>query len=145
MTLLLPEIDEALMLAAKRRARSQPSSGRWLRRRGRGRTPSRPLIVLITLLGVSGSLGGLALAGTFNTGTISPQAWLGGQRVTPEAAPTPDQTASLAILQRPAAGSDALPAYYVQVLTNTPAGGSEGVNVTLARRAYGFPDGGPLG
>lgn len=141
MTLLLPEIDEALMLAAERRARSQPSSGRWLRRRGRGRTPGRPLVVLITLLGVSGSLGGLALAGTFNTGTISPQAWLGGQRVTPEAAPTPDQTASLALLQRPVAGSDALPAYYVQVLTNTPAGGSEGVNVTLARRAYGFPDG----
>jgi hypothetical protein len=27
------------------------------------------------------------------------------------------------------------------VLTNTPAGGSEGVNVSLARRAYGFPDG----
>jgi hypothetical protein len=141
MTLLLPEIEEALMLAAERRARSRSVPVRWLRWRGRGRTLSRPLAVAITLVGVSGSLGGLALAGTFNAGTISPQAWMSGQRVTPEAAPTPDQTANLAILQQPAAASDALPAYYVQVLTNTPAGGSEGANVTLARRAYGLPDG----
>jgi hypothetical protein len=142
MTLLLPEIDEALMLAAQRRVHSRPGPLRWLRLRGRGRAFSRPLVVAITVLGVSGSLGGLALAGTFNTGTISPQAWLNGQRVTPEAAATPDQTASLAILQRPVAATDALPAYYLQVLTNTPAGGAEGVNVSLARRAYGFPDGG---
>jgi hypothetical protein len=82
-TLLLPEIDEALMLAAQRRASSRRVPLRWMRLRGRGRTISRPLIVAITVLGVSGSLGGLALAGTFNDGTISPQAWLNGQRVTP--------------------------------------------------------------
>jgi len=139
MTLLLPEIDEALMLAAQRRARPFPL--RWLRLRGLGRSVSRPLVVAITVFGVSGSLGGLALAGTFNSGTISPQAWLNGQRVTPEPAPTRDQTASLAILQRPVAATDALPAYWVQVLTNTPAGGAQGVNVSLARRAYGFRGG----
>jgi len=140
-TLLLPEVDEALMLAAQRRAHSRRAQFRWLRLRGRGRTIGRPLVVLIALVGVSGTMGGLALAGTFNTGTISPQAWLNGQRVTPEAAPTPAQTTGLAILQRPVAATDALPAYWVQVLTNTPAGGAEGVNVSLARRAYGFPDG----
>ena len=141
MTLLLPEVEEALMLAAQRRAYSRPVPPRWLRLRGRGRSVSRPLVAVITVLGVSGSLGGLALAGTFNGGTISPQAWLNGQRVAPEAAATPDQTASLAILQRPVAAADALPAYWVQVLTNTPAGGAQGVNVSLARRAYGFPGG----
>jgi hypothetical protein len=141
MTLLLPEIDEALMLAAERRARPRLGRGRWWRLRTRGRTLSRPLVVAAALVGVSGSLGGLALAGTFNTGTISPQAWVSGQRVTPEAAPTPDQTANLAILQQPASANDALPAYYAQVLTNTPLGGAEGVNVSLARRADGLPDG----
>ncbi|HEY1775289.1 MAG TPA: hypothetical protein VGG41_03930 [Solirubrobacteraceae bacterium] len=105
---------------------------RWLR---------GPLVAVIALVGVSGTMGGLALAGTFSGVTISPQAWVDGQRVTPEPAATPDQTASLAILRRPRVASDALPAYYAQTFTSTPAGGSEGVNVSLSRRAYGFPDG----
>jgi hypothetical protein len=143
MTLLLPELDEALVIAAERRARSRRfgfgpvrSRGRWLR---------RPLVVVIVLVGVSGSVGGLALAGTlsspgFAPGTIGPQAWVDGQRVTPETTITPDQ-ASLAVLRQfPGAAADALPPYYVHAFTDSPAA-ANGVNVSLSRRAYGFSSG----
>jgi hypothetical protein len=43
---------------------------------------------------------------------------------------------------RPRAASDTLPSLYAWTFTDTPAGGSSGVNVALARRAYGFDNGG---
>ena len=133
---ILDEIGKALYTAAAaadqgRHAPRLRTVARWLR---------RPLVVAIGVIGASGAMGGLALAGTFSSTTISPQAWVDGQRVMPEQAPTPEQTASLAILRRPRVAVDALPAYYSQVLTNTPAAG-QGANVALARRAYGFSNG----
>ncbi|HEX4034847.1 MAG TPA: hypothetical protein VHX66_10420 [Solirubrobacteraceae bacterium] len=120
--------------------RSRFRTNRWLR---------RPLVLAIVLVGGSASLGGLAIAGTltgralspgFAPGTIGPQAWVDGQRVTPEAATTPDQR-MLAILRRPILASwDALPAYYVHTMTDSPAA-ANGINVSLARRADGFTSG----
>jgi hypothetical protein len=137
----LPIVDElgaALYAAAVKSDRSTPASrslralGRWLH---------RPLVVALVVTAASGTMGGLALAGTFNGTTINPQAWVNGQRVTPEPAATPGQTATLAILQRPRVAEDALPPYYSMVLPNSPTGGGDGVNVALSRRAYGFSDG----
>jgi hypothetical protein len=145
---ILEEIGKALYAAStaadgrheRRQRGGAPRVGRWLR---------RPLVVVIALVGVSGSLGGLALAGTLSgralspgiaPGTIGPQAWVDGQRVTPETAVTPDQ-ASLAILRQfPGATADALPPYYVHTFTDSPAA-ANGVNVSLSRRAYGFSSG----
>ena len=135
---ILDEIGVALYAAAvaadRRRARRA-------RLAGAGRLFRRPLVVAIAVMGVSGTVGGLALAGTFAGGTIGPQAWVDGQRVAPTAAPTPDETAILGILRRPRVSSDALPPYYSKVLPNSPTGGGDGVNIDLSRRAYGFPDG----
>jgi hypothetical protein len=111
--------------------RNTLGAGRWLR---------RPLVAVIVALGVSGSAGGLALAGTFNTGTISPQAWIGGQRVAPEPSTTSDQTA-MEILRRPRVATDALYPYDSQVFTNTPAGAAEGANIALSRRVQGLASG----
>jgi hypothetical protein len=122
-------------LAAHRSAagsRRRAWSRYWLR---------RPLVLAIVLIGASASAGGLALAGTFNNGTINPQAWVNGQRVQPEATITPDQTTSLEILRRQQAASDALDSYDSHALADSPTGGGDGVNVSLARRAQGFTSG----
>jgi hypothetical protein len=104
---------------------------RWLR---------RPLVLVIVLVGVSGSVGGLALAGTFGGTAISPQAWVSGQRVQPESATEADQSADLAILRRPRVASDALPGS-ASSWTNDPADGSSGANPALSRSAQGLPAG----
>jgi hypothetical protein len=130
------------------RVAAHPDSGHARARRSRGtlmRAQShgwlrRPLVLTIMLLGASASAGGLALAGTFNGGTINPQAWQDGQRVQPEPSTTQDQTA-IEILRRPRVASDALYPYDSQVLTDTPAGGAEGVNVSLSRRVQGLTSG----
>jgi hypothetical protein len=135
--------DELVRVAAHRHPRRMaqrrsrvavmPARSRtWLR---------RPLVVAIALVGASASAGGLALAGTFSGGTISPQAWVNGQRVTPETQMTPEQTADLAILRRPRVASDALPTEQAQPLTDSPGLGGEGVNPALSRRAQGFDSG----
>jgi len=123
----------------------QPSSGRtgaratllhgW--RRGRRRHWGTRLVVVATFVCVPGALGGMALAGTLGGTAITPQQWVDGQRVDPEAGPTPDQTASLAILRRPRVASDTLPASDSSLLTGTPAA-ANGANVALSRRAEGF-------
>jgi hypothetical protein len=122
-------------LTTERRSRGtsmRARSGGWLR---------RPLVLAIVVVGASASAGGLALAGTFNGGTISPQAWVNGARVTPEAQMTPDQTKDLAILRRPRVAADAVAATQAQPLTHSPGFGSEGVNPDLSRRAQGFGTG----
>lgn len=112
---------------------------RW-RLRSLRRARWMPVFVLV-VVGASGTMGGLAAAGTLTLGggTISPQAWVDGQRVQPEPALSPDQSA-LEILRRPRVASDALDAYDSQVFTNSPAA-SNGVNVDLARRAQGVEGG----
>jgi hypothetical protein len=137
MTLLLPEVDQALFLAAQRRARSRRLPLRLL---PRGRRFSRSLVVALVFVSASGSLGGLALAGTFGGTAISPQAWVNGQRVQPEPAATADQSADLAILRRPRVASDALPGS-PSSWTNDPADGSSGANPALSRSAQGLPAG----
>lgn len=117
-----------------RRAEASP------RRRPRLRRWSRGIVAGVAVVCVSGTAGGLALAGTFSGGTINPQAWVDGQRVQPETTLTPDQTASLPILSRPRVASDALDPYDSQVFTNSPAA-SNGVNVSLSRRVQGFTSG----
>ena len=122
-------------LTAQRRSRvalRRAPARTWLR---------RPLALAIVLVGATASAGGLALAGTFNGGTISPQAWVNGQRVTPEAQMTPDQTKDLAILRQPRVAADAVMAEETQPLTNSPGFASDGVNPNLSRRAQGFDSG----
>lgn len=113
---------------SRRRARSRY----WLR---------RPLVLVLVLVSASVSAGGLALAGTFNGGTINPQAWVDGQRVQPATTITPDQTTSLEILRRAQVASDALDSYDSHALAASPTGGGDGANVSLARRAQGFTSG----
>jgi hypothetical protein len=138
MTLLIPEIDDALMAAAFRRAHSRRQMFGLIR--PRRRKLGRPLAVALALVCASGSVGGLALAGTFNDTPISPQAWVNGQRVQPEPAITADQSADLAILRRPRVASDALPGS-PSSWTNDPADGSSGADPALSRSAQGLPAG----
>ena len=100
----------------------------------------RPLVLAIVLVGASASAGGLALAGTFGGTAINPQAWVNGQRVQPEQANAPDQSAALGILRRPRVASDALPPEGIQAMTDSPSA-SSGANVNLSRRAQGITDG----
>lgn len=134
---IVDEIGEALYAAAT--AVAQPGRRRWpsaLRRR-----PGRSgVVVAILVLGLSGSAGGLALAGTFNGTAENPQAWVDGQRVQPEAAMTPDQTADLGILRRPRVASDALPSDEIQLFTESPAA-ANGPNIALSRSAQGLGGG----
>jgi hypothetical protein len=133
----LPIVEE---LGAQLYAAASTRSRRWLGRRPRSPRRARWLpVALFVLVGASATMGGLAAAGTLGGGTIGPQAWVDGQRVQPEAAPTPDET-QLAILRRPRTAADALDAYDSQVFTNTPAAG-DGVNVDLSRRVSGVSSG----
>jgi len=100
----------------------------------------RRLLVGIALLCVPGALGGLALAGTFGGQRISPQQWVDGQRVQPEVAIAPAQSAHLGILRRPRVASDALPPRDAFSATHTPMA-ANGVNPSLSRRAEGFTSG----
>jgi hypothetical protein len=127
---LLHELRDVVAQRAEHAPRWRPRLRRW----------SRGLAAAAVLVCASGTAGGLALAGTFSSGTIGPQAWVDGQRVTPEAAMTPDQTANLEILRRPRVASDALDAYTSQFFTNSPAA-AQGVNVALSRRAQGITNG----
>jgi len=100
----------------------------------------RRLLVVTALLCVSGALGGLALAGTFSGQTMSPQQWVDGQRVEPEAAMPAAQTANLAILRRGRVATDALLPWDAYSVTHTPMA-ANGVNPSLSRRATGFTNG----
>ena len=132
--------------AQLRRAEQAPPPGvgaspaRHSRRWRARRWLHRPLVVAVVLVGASGSAGGLALAGTFSGGSIDPQAWVEGQRVTPEAAMTADQTADLEILRRPRVASDALPQADISDYTASPTA-ANGPNVALSRSAQGFSGG----
>jgi hypothetical protein len=97
-------------------------------------------LVAIALLCVSGTVGGLALAGTFGGQRISPQQWVDGQRVRPAVAITPAQSADLGILRRPRVASDALLPWDAFSVTHTPMA-ANGVNPSLSRRAVGFASG----
>jgi hypothetical protein len=134
---IVNEIGDALYAAAL----AADQRGGTRRRLGHGRWARRPLVLAIILVGASGGVAGLALAGTFNGGTISPKAWTNGQRVQPAATITAQQSADLAILRRPHVASDALDPYDSWTLTDSPAGGAQGVNVSLSRRAQGFTSG----
>jgi hypothetical protein len=105
--------------------------GRWSRSR---------LFVVLAVIGVSGTAGGIAIAESLSTTAINPQAWVNGQRVAPEATIAPDQAADLEILRRPRVASDALTPGDVQLLTATPAA-ANGANVELSRRAQGITNG----
>jgi len=135
---ILDEVGDALYEAAVR-ADEVSAARRPLR--ALGSRLHRPLVVALVVTAASGTMGGLALAGTFSGTTISPQAWVDGQRVTPAAASSPSQNATLGILQRPRVAADALPPYYARALPNSPTGGGDGVNIALSHRAYGFNDG----
>jgi hypothetical protein len=102
--------------------------------------PGRRLLVGIALLCISGTVGGLALAGTFDGQRISPQQWVDGQRVPQAAAITPAQGADLGILRRPRVASDALLPWDAFTATHTPMA-ANGVNPLLSRRAEGFTSG----
>ncbi|MGH2884970.1 MAG: hypothetical protein ACRDPA_20085, partial [Solirubrobacteraceae bacterium] len=133
---IVEEIGEALYAAAVE-ADGRPVALRWLRGLGRYGRPA--LVAAIVALGLGASAGGLALAGTFSPAPINPQAWVNGQRVQPEQAIAPDQSAALSILRRPRVASDALPPGDT-TLTNSPAA-SNGANPDLSRRAQGIIDG----
>ncbi len=100
----------------------------------------RSLVVAIVLVGASASAGGLALAGTFSQTAEDPQAWVNGQRVAPEQAIPPEQSADLGILRRPRVASDALSAQQISELTNSPTA-ANGPNPALSRQAQGLTDG----
>jgi hypothetical protein len=88
----------------------------------------------------SGTLGGLALAGTFSATAINPQAWVDGQRVQPEPAIAADQAAELGILRRPRVASDALSPLQIADLTDSPTA-ANGPDPALSRRAQGITEG----
>jgi len=102
--------------------------------------PGRRLLVGVALLCLPGTLGGLALAGTFGGQRISPQQWVDGQRVQPEVAVTSAQSAHLGILRRPRVASDALLPADAFSVTHTPMA-ANGVNPSLSRRVEGFASG----
>lgn len=102
--------------------------------------PRRWLLVALVLICVPGTLGGLALAGTFEGPRISPQQWVDGERVPPAVTITPAQAAALGILRRTRAASDALPSQVASRMTHSPEA-ANGVNPSLSRRAQGFASG----
>lgn len=114
--------------------------GHRFRRQGRAWT-GRRLLVALALLCVPGTLGGLALAGTFDGQRISPQQWVDGQRVTPAIAISSAQAADLGILRRARVASDALLPWDAFRMTHSPEA-ANGVNPMLSRRAAGFASGG---
>ena len=94
-------------------------------RRPRQVRPGRRLLVALAVLCVPGTLGGLALAGTFEERRISPQQWVEGRRVAPAVAVAPAQAADLGILRRARVDSDALPpssAYDTPIPPRPPTG-----------------------
>jgi hypothetical protein len=118
-------------------------------RRGRARTAGsklarpwsrRRLLAGVVLLCVPGTLGGLAIAGTFGGQRISPQQWVDGLRVQPEMVMTPAQTAYLGILRRSRGPSDTLLAWDAFSITHSPMAAS-GVNPALSRRVEGISSG----
>lgn len=143
MTEVLDRIGEQLVSAERslwagggvRRARSSTRTGGamrfWLRRH---------LVVGLALIGASGTAAGIAVAASLSDQSISPQDWINGQRVQPEAAIAPDQLSQLGIFRRPRVASDVLPAAEAQALTNSPSAAS-GVNVELSRSAQGLTTG----
>ena len=139
----LPIVDEVgrRRCMPRRAVKADQASPARRSLRALGRWRHGPLVVAFLVTAASSTMGGLALAGTFSGTTINSQAWVNGQRVTPEPAATPDQAAALAILERPRVAADALPPYYSMVLPNSPTGGGDGVNIALSRRAYGFSNG----
>jgi hypothetical protein len=108
-----------------------------LRRRGSRRTAPAAAILVLAL---SGSAGGLALAGTFSGTAENPQAWVDGQRVQPEEVIPPEQSADLEILRRPRVATDALSALQVSELTDSPTA-ANGPNPDLSRSAQGLTNG----
>jgi len=115
-------------------------SGHRFRRPRRAWT-GRRLLVVLALLCVPGTLGALALAGTFDGQRISPQQWVDGQRVTPARAVSSAQAADLRILRRPRVPSDVLLPWIALGMTDSPEA-ANGVNPALSRRAAGFASGG---
>jgi hypothetical protein len=135
--------DELVRVATSPQPRIAPRLHRAPRPRRRYRSRlwlRRPLILAIVLVGASASAGALALAGTFDGGTISPQAWVAGQRVQPEATIPPDQASDLAILRRPRVAADALSEAQASELTNSPEA-AYGPNPSLSRSAQGLSAG----
>ena len=132
--------DELVRVATAPAALTMRSRVRSPRRPGSSRRFGRPLVLVVVLIGGSASAGGLALAGTFNQTAEDPQAWVNGQRVAPEQAIPPDQSADLAILRRPRVASDALSQAQASDYTNTPDA-AYGPNPALSRRAEGFTAG----
>ncbi len=94
----------------------------------------------VTVLCASGAVAGMAAAGVYSQTPNDPQAWVEGQRVQPEPAVAPDQTAFLGILRRPRVASDVLPAGQAQTFTDSPAA-ANGPNVDLSRSVQGLPSG----
>jgi hypothetical protein len=136
---ILDEIGAALYAASVAADHRRGARTRVLLRRG-GRWLRRPLVIAVLLVGASGGVAGLALAGTFTGGSISPQQWIDGQRVVPEATIAPDQLSQLGILRRPRVASDVLPAAAAQGLTDSPTAAS-GANAELSRSAQGLTTG----
>jgi hypothetical protein len=106
----------------------------------RGRSFRTPLVVAAALVGVSGGVGGLALAGEFDGTAISPQAVVNGGSVQVAPTTTTSQTGDLSILRRSRTAADALPA---SVDLNTPGDpiSGNGANPALSRRAVGISPG----
>jgi len=115
--------------------------GHSVRRPGRAWTGRRLLVALALLCVPAGTLGGLALAGTFEGHRISPQQWVDGQRATPAIAISSAQAADLGILRRPRVASDTLLPWIAFGMTHSPEA-ANGVNPSLSRRAAGFASGG---
>ncbi|HEY4895887.1 MAG TPA: hypothetical protein VII01_07335 [Solirubrobacteraceae bacterium] len=136
-------IDEIMRSAAGDES-PHPSQGRTLpappRLSALRRSGLRRGLVGIALLSLLGTVGGLALAGTFSGQTVSPQEWVEGKRVQPEAGLTASQTANLGILRRPRGPADALPATPAASVTQSPMAAS-GVNLSLSRRVSGIGSG----
>src|ERR1035438_2386602 len=106
-------IEEIVSSAHAPRSPAEPGAvagpaGHRFRRSRPGWTGRRLLVALALLCVPAGTLGGLALAGTFEGQRISPQRWVDGQRVTSAIAISSAQAADLGILRRPRVASDTL-------------------------------------
>jgi hypothetical protein len=137
---IIADIRSELVAAFAAAEQRQDSPAETYRLRGRRfNRPwlSRPLAVLVALVGVSGA--GIAMAASLGGGSpVTPNQWASGKRAIQETVITLEQQEHLSILRNPRVATDAVDGREVALLSRTTFTGANGANFALSRRANGF-------